>query len=423
VVVEAPPDRINLVGHRVLFFAPNHDASHSTIVLDGGLVTPLPEVEVAGATPWACPVIPEALRTWTAWTPHCGVPLDSVAIKDCLQQIASSANLSSVPRRACAEPPYETTRPATSGQTDGTKMTGVMFGLGNYAKTAILPNIRRQIRLKRVHEIDPEQLRFLEHETTIQLCTSPIPHDDEKFDVWFIAGFHHTHAALAQAAFDQGAVAVIEKPLAVTRQHYDALVSRLSVNPKSRFYACFHKRYSLLHDFVYTDLQTQPGLPIDMHCIVYEIPLPPHHWYNWPNSGSRLISNGCHWIDYFMYVNDYSAVSEVSKWQPKGKDVVVQVRLENGAYLSMSLTDTGSQRLGVRDHIELRHCGTTISMTDGAIYVAENRQQIIRRVRCNPLSAYSRMYRKIAQAITHDRSGDEAKTLRSTEATLQLEEL
>jgi predicted dehydrogenase len=422
-VLEGPPFRGALIGQPVLFFATNHDARHSTVVLHHELVFALPQQARPTATPSRQHDYPASLALWRAWSPFSGVPIDGTAIQGILAPIAAHLQHER-PAPTQVQCHYAAIfRPAeVAGEATG-RPTAVLFGLGNYAKTALLPNIRSRIAVQRIHEIDPEQLRFLEHRRDVDLCTSPWPHDERKFDVWFLAGFHHTHAALAQAALDQGSVAVIEKPLAVTRQQYDAFVSRLSVNPKSRFYVCFHKRYSLLHDFVHADLGSQPGVPIDMHCIVYEIPLPPHHWYNWPKSGSRLISNGCHWIDYFMYVNDYAPVAEVRKWQPKGKDLVVQMRLDNGAYLSMSLTDTGSQRLGVRDHIELRHGGTTISMTDGARYLAENRQRIIRRARCNPLSAYARMYRKIARAISEDCGGDEVKTLRSAEATLRLEEL
>jgi hypothetical protein len=170
------------------------------------------------------------------------------------------------------------------------------------------------------------------------------------------------------------------------------------------------------------DLGVLPGAPIDMHCVVYEIPLPSLHWYNWPNSGSRLISNGCHWLDYFMFINDYCDVVEYRKWQPRGEDVVAQVKLINGAYFSMTLTDTGSQRLGVRDYIELRHGGVTITMIDAARYSAENRNRVFRKENVNPLNAYQRMYRKISREIACGGKGDDLISLRSSELTLMLEE-
>ena len=45
--------------------------------------------------------------------------------------------------------------------------------------------------------VDPDQLKFLAKNRAISLDTSPKPDPTLKFDVWFIAGFHHTHSDLA----------------------------------------------------------------------------------------------------------------------------------------------------------------------------------------------------------------------------------
>src|SRR5262249_57472786 len=70
---------------------------------------------------------------------------------------------------------------------------------------------------------------------------------------------------------------------------------------KGKVFCCFHKRYSAFNALARKDLQMQLGEPISYHCIVYEVPLPPMHWYRWPSSRSRLITNGCHWIDHFHF--------------------------------------------------------------------------------------------------------------------------
>ena len=82
------------------------------------------------------------------------------------------------------------------------------------------------------------------------------------------------------------------------------------------------------------------------------LPLPKLHWYSWPNSGSRLLSNGCHWIDYFLFLNAFSPVTNYSLKVAKNGDSNVFVELENKAVFTMVLTDLGSSRLGVREHIK-----------------------------------------------------------------------
>ena len=101
--------------------------------------------------------------------------------------------------------------------------------------------------------------------------------------------------------------------------------------------------------------------------------------------------------------------------------MVVQVSLANGAYLSMSLTDSGSQRLGVRDYIELRAAGNTFTMIDGTYYTAENRNRVYAKHRVNPMTSYSKMYADISSGIANKDVGDNTITLRSTKLMLDLE--
>ncbi len=161
--------------------------------------------------------------------------------------------------------------------------------------------------------------------------------------------------------------------------------------------------------------------PIDMHCIVYEIPLPELHWYNWPSSRSRLVSNACHWIDYFLFLNSYADIKEKYIWNPRGNDLSIQIKLINEAYLSFSLTDVGSIRLGVRDYIELRQKEITVRMLDSSLYIAEDNNKIIRRKKINPLQSYSKMYREISNKISRRENGDNLNSLLSSRLTLELE--
>ena len=424
-VLEAPNSSTGIApGRAVLFFATNHNADAKLITLHPGLLAAIDSGTDApvGAPVMGTPSIPAELERYIGWSPYSGRSLDEAATRAVLAAKAAELGASAVGRTSAGsiEPVYGEEIPVVVAATG--KRSAVLFGLGNYAKTAIIPNIDPYLSLQRVHEIDPEQMAFFGARPRVSLDTSPEPRANLRFDAWFIAGFHHSHARLAVAALRQNACAVIEKPLATTRTDYERFAATLKEMPDARFFLCFHKRYSQLHEFAVRDLAVRAGEPVDMHTVVYEIPLPPLHWYNWPNSGSRIISNGCHWIDYFMLMNDWAQAVEFNVWRPRGDDVCVQLKLENGAYFSMALTDNGSQRIGVREHIELRHGGTTVTVTDAADYHAENRQRIFRRASVNPMAAYGLMYRKIAKAIAGGQGGDCLKSLRSSELTLTLEE-
>ncbi len=405
----------------LLFFASNHKLDAPVLVLDKRFLLPIATNN--NSIPLQKFKFPDELYQYIAWTPFSGFPIDCDQVKTGLSKVLESVATGEISSFAVTNN-FTDRLEARAPAPLRAKPTAVLFGLGNYAKTAILPNIRKSIDLRRVHEIDTDQLSFLRNSKNISLDTSPLPRANLKFDAWFIAGYHHTHSILAVSAISHGSVAVIEKPLATKRVQYDMFVAAIKQYSNSRFYLCFHKRYSKLHQLFKADMGAHVlGAPIDMHCIVYEIPLPRNHWYNWPNSGSRIVSNACHWIDYFMFVNDYCEVDFYKKSSLRGSDVAIQVCLKNGACFSMSLTDSGSQRLGVRDYIELRACGKTFTMIDGSNYMAEDRSRVFRRSRVNPLNAYACMYRQISQGIASGYGGDTVKSLRSSELTILLEEL
>jgi predicted dehydrogenase len=421
IVLEAPQNAHYLRNNSVIFFAYNHPPSPSHVCIDSAFVIPLNSDNINTIPRKKKIELPDELKSFVGWSPFSGIELNLVQINTGLNKIALQMNQPGALTQKERINVSGITEFTTNQVVKNHKPTAVLFGFGNYAKTQIIPNIKKNLSLRRIHEVDPDQLSNV-NTNRLAIDTSPIPRNNTYYDAWFIAGYHHTHAGLSINALTSGAYAIVEKPIATTWNQYHTLVSVIKNDVSSHFFACFHKRYSEMNGWGMIDLAKNIGQPIDMHCIVYEIPLPQLHWYNWPNSGSRLISNGCHWLDYFMFVNDYAQITECGIWKPRGSDVAAFVRLENDSFLVMSITDTGSQRLGVRDILELRSNGVTVRMIDGSIYESENRSKIIRRKKINPMSAYKRMYRSISEAVVHRMPGDPIQSLRSTELTLRLED-
>lgn len=420
----------------VLFFAYNHPACVSRLVVEKEFVVP-----------WLYPVedfdartiqffsddnllnIPQALSRFFGWSPYAGVPVAEKETGTILQNLAEQIhsflqqkkNPPNLLLTKDTSPFQERTVYTPSGNNSKSVCRAVVFGLGNYAKTSILPNLHTGIEVDCIHEIDPMQLGS-NGKYRATLDTAGFPRDDESYDVYFVAGFHHTHANIAITALDQGAYAVVEKPIVTSREQLQQLTQSANNLSKSQLFACFHKRYLDFNKWIKHDLQHHPGLPIDYHCIVYEIPLPQRHWYNWPNSCSRITSNGCHWIDHFLFLNDYAQVIEIDLRQAKNGSLLISLELINGAVFSMTLTDVGSSRLGVRDYVEVHAKGVTIRMIDGARYESENGRQILRCHKINPMHSYQRMYREISQRIIEGQAGDDMITLYSSEIMVTLEE-
>ncbi|MGH3217621.1 MAG: Gfo/Idh/MocA family protein [Streptosporangiaceae bacterium] len=306
--------------------------------------------------------------------------------------------------------------------TETTRESGLtIFGYGNYVKTVVIPQLGRRIPVRCIHEIDPWQIGRRRNELW-SWDTSPSLRPDEHPDVVVVASFHHTHVSIAVEAMERGARAVIiEKPIVTTSADLELLCAAVE-KYKTPVFAAFQRRYTLFNEHIFADLRIRPGEPISCFGIAYEVPLPPQHWYRWPASGSRIISNGCHWIDHFLYLNDFSPARKVAA-VPLGKtSTLIHIILENEAVLSLSLTDEGSPRLGVREHCEFRANGVTATVTDATNYMSESARGVIRRDRVHRLSAYRRMYRSMCEAIAAEADGDSLQSLtQSSQSVLAAE--
>ncbi|SIO55249.1 Predicted dehydrogenase [Singulisphaera sp. GP187] len=367
-------------------------------------------------------------KDWAGWSSDSGIGIEREAIEVFLEGIEDKLLQGPGATRTLEVPPRETSersqpQPAmpAADSTATPSRRAVVFGLGNYAKTSLIPNIDSGIRVETVHELDPTQLGLIA--SFPYACdTSPIARADESADVYFIAGYHHTHADLAVHALNQGIHAVVEKPLATDAAQLSRLLKAMETT-KASLFACFQKRYLVFNSSIREDLRVARGEPVSCHSLVFEIPLPEKHWYNWPRSRSRLVSNGCHWIDHFLFLNNYSRPIKQALWLAADNSMTALLDLENGASFSMTLTDRGSSRIGIQEHVEFRANGATATITNGSRYFAESSRQVLRKHSINKLSVYKEMYREITRRISKGGVGDSVKSVQvSTQTMLDLED-
>lgn len=295
------------------------------------------------------------------------------------------------------------------------KKIGALFGYGNYAKINIIPYSKPYVHVKTVHEIDPTQILL---ESSIERWdASPVHRENENHNVYFIASYNHTHAPLAVEALSKRAIVVMEKPIATSYEQLDRLEQAIKKN-NGKIFIGFQKRYSVFNDYVRKDLNIKPGDPIDYHCVVFEIIQPKFFWYNWPNSLSRLFSNGCHLVDHFLYLNEYSEPTNIELDAVDDGTVNVWIELKNGAIFTMAFSEKGSSRVGPRDHIELKTLGHNVRITDATRYFAENEKRILRKKRVWKTESYKRMYKTIGRKIVNDEQGDSLHSIITSAKTM-----
>lgn len=299
--------------------------------------------------------------------------------------------------------------------------TAVLFGLGNYAKTRILPSLDKRLRVTKIHDLDPLQL--VPMKPGISYDTSPTPRPDENYDVYWIAGYHHMHTPLAIEGLKKGLDVVVEKPLVTNWKDLENLLAVMSEPLVGRLYVSYQKRYHLFNQFIKQDCELKPGDPLSYYAIVHEEPLPDLHWYRWPNSRSAIVSNGCHWIDHFMFLNHYSAVNFKEARRISPEEITVIIKLENGAVFNLMLSHLGSSRIGVQEYVELRAKNITIKINNDRDYFAENDFKILRTYKLSTQESCRRMYQAISKDILNKRDQKKSEKFKLWESMEQVKTL
>lgn len=432
-VLEGPRGGLHRPGDPVIFLNPAGPACCERVVVpeeflraaETGALPPVAASAVAhlparsgrGEAWWG------PLRGWHAESGRTPSPQGlAVALKQAERELAESdwSRARSLPASGTA--PTTELRPSRAARSAGKRRPrAVLFGYGNYAKTVALPHLRRHLEFDRIHELDPTQIPVRRPAGVVWDTSPELP--DERYDAVIVAGYHHTHAPLAAEALARGAAVLVEKPVATTHLQLQRLLAAMRTS-HAPIFSGYQRRYLPFNALAREDLGVSPGDPISYHAVVFEVPLPPLHWYRWPNSRSRLLSNGCHWLDHFLYLNDFAAVTDRQLVAAPDGQLNCSISLENGAFCTLALTYLGSRRLGVRDHVELRAGGVTVTIEDQSRYRAEDERRVLRRKRIPRLEAYRRMYEEIGRRIAQREAGDSLVSMqRSAELVLDLEDL
>jgi predicted dehydrogenase len=430
-ILEGPNDGPFRTGDTVCFIAPWHPALAERVVLPPHLVFTfdraetleipensiayLPNKETRRDTAWWSPI--------RAWSVYAGTPLN-IALKTELEKSLrtelGATEWSHATRYHAAHPtPVATTQGASPRDGRGTK-TGILYGFGNYAKINIIPYSKPYVHIKTVHEIDPTQISISRGIERWE--SSPFPQLNEKADVWFVASYNHTHVPITLHALRQGGYVVVEKPVAMDYDELAELEATLRRTGRKLFIG-FHKRYGLFNELARQDLGVPIGEPISYHSIVYELVQPELFWYNWPVSRSTFFANGCHQIDHFLHLNNFSKPRDAGIKLLQDDAVEVWIELENGATFTTTFSEKGVYRVGPRDFVELKVHNRNVRITDAIRYQSEDNQRIIRKVRIVKTNSYKAMYQTICKKIANNEPGDTIESVMvSTKLMLDLEE-
>lgn len=430
-IIETARDNSFSVGDLVGFLAPWHPALAERITL--------PEKLIFKINPFNLPKTPankilylsssgqkeenswwKGLRVWSVYSGEVISPEIQKKLADDIVKEFKNTNWSTVEIIDNLDPKPVSETKGFISKTGNNKKTGVLFGYGNYAKINIIPYVRQFMNIQTVHEIDPTQI-FLERKIQ-KWDSSPLPQKGEKADAYFIATYNHFHALLAIYALNQGAYALVEKPVVNDYEELNELEAALKKSGQ-RLFIGFQKRYGPFNKWALKDLGVRYGEPIFYNSIVYELKQPEFFWYNWPVSRSTFYANACHQIDHFLYLNNFSKPKNFDLHLLNDNTIVTWIELENGATLTSTFSEKGSPRVGPKDIVELKVTGKIVRIIDATHYISEDINRVIRDVKVLKPTSYKDMYQTIARKIANGEEADSIDSIiTSTKIMLDLEE-
>jgi predicted dehydrogenase/threonine dehydrogenase-like Zn-dependent dehydrogenase len=254
-----------------------------------------------------------------------------------------SANGSPQRRLASAGP---ADRPARQPAARPVVRLGVI-GAGNYATSMLLPHLRDRddVRLVEVATATGLSATNAQRKFSFERCSTD--HRgllaDGGVDAVLIATRHHAHAAMVCEALQAGKAVFVEKPLAVDDDQLQAILAAVADSGNDRLMVGFNRRFAPL----LTDLKRAFGArsgPVQVRYDVNAGRLEAGSWYAQPEEGSRLVGEGCHFVDTSSWWLDQDPVSVFAAATGDPDDSAITLLYPDGSVATVAYQTNGDPR-------------------------------------------------------------------------------
>jgi predicted dehydrogenase len=249
-----------------------------------------------------------------------------------------------------------------------------VLGAGDYVRIEVAPalarsGLRRAILADREPQIAALAAAELGFERATTDATAAID-ALERRGLVIVATAHDSHAALSARALAAGHRVLCEKPAVVTAADLDLLADAATAHP-GELEVGFNRRHNPLVERARRELARATG-PATIVASIREVDITPDHWYLWPNQGTRVAGNLCHWIDLAIHLLGPRpqaisvSVSPRVSADPTGLDAerTFSIAFDDGSTVSLVPTGRGDSIRGVQEQIEARRGDVTIHLDD-----------------------------------------------------------
>ena len=248
---------------------------------------------------------------------------------------------------------------------EGTARVGFV-GLGSYAKSVLLPAIRKVPGVSFTHVATSTGISARnagERYGFTSMATDPahvIDADDT--DIVFITTRHNTHAELTVAALEAGKHVFCEKPLALDAEQLHAVVAACS-RSLGILTVGFNRRFSPLLLKARDALRTRSA-PLMMMYRVNAGEVPNDSWIQREEGGGRIVGEICHFVDSLAFLSG-SVPIEVQAVKTGDQDDAVSIllRFADGSTGTIVYATLGDPSVP-KEYIEVFSRGMVVQLTD-----------------------------------------------------------
>ncbi len=190
--------------------------------------------------------------------------------------------------------------------------------------------------------------------------------EDPQINTIAILTRHNTHADLVIQALQAGKHVFVEKPLAVTPDQLERIITQLSQPNNGLLMVGFNRRFAPLAQALKKFLANRAE-PLHAHYRVNAGYIPLNHWTHDPEQGGRIIGEGCHFVDFLSMLAGSTPVTVSAQALPdKGKynqdNVSMTYTFSDGSIGVVDYLASGDKSFG-KERVEV-FCGGRVAVLD-----------------------------------------------------------
>ncbi len=247
-----------------------------------------------------------------------------------------------------------------------------VLGAGNYARHTFLPALKgmRDVELVGIASASGRPAADLARRFRFRYASSEAEQviSDKSINAVAVLTRHHLHASQTEAALKAGKHVYCEKPLGLKEKELVAIEKLLIKMGAPHLTIGFNRRFAPLSTELMKFLDGRKE-PLVANYRVNAGALPLNHWLHDPAiGGGRLLGEGCHFIDYLIFLVGappiaVSAQALPDEGQYRQDNVQVTLRFANGSLGTLAYLANGDRAVS-KERLEIFSGGKVAVLDD-----------------------------------------------------------